>query len=40
MDYEVYVVAPFGSGSLCKSGGNRWGFGLGERRIQSKASNE
>ena len=32
------VVMPFGSGSLRESGGNRRGFGLGERRIQIKAS--
>ena len=27
----VHAVVPFGSGSLRESGGNRRGFGLGER---------
>ena len=35
-----YVVVPFGSGSLRESGGNRRGYGLGERRIPNKASKE
>ena len=34
------VVVPFGSGSLRESGGNRRGYGLGERRIPNKASKE
>ena len=26
---SIYAVVPFGSGSLCESGGNHRGFGLG-----------
>ena len=36
----THVVVPFGSGSLRESGGNHGGLGLGERRIQLKASCE
>ena len=35
-----YAVVPFGSGLLRESGGNRRGYGLGERRTPNKASKE
>ena len=34
------IVVPFGSGSLREPGGNHGGLGLGEIRIQIKASKE
>ena len=33
---EQRVVGPFGFGSLRESGGNRRGYGLGERRMQTR----